>query len=518
MVSGKQKLSLLVIAATILITTIGLTPLVTEQASANHVTKILMTRTIESTQDPGQGQQMHQIAMILPPTGNLIYTGTLTWSASQPVEVMILHNYNGNSSSSPPIYKLGDKQFALSLLPTGFDGKSANVGAMQFTGNALALHNIEGKQFAVTVTVDGFQRTPRLENGLMTEQQGSGATISTATNNNMTTTSGGASGSVLKLSSASVPIDIPLRKGFYDGNDVFYVVTDASDKSIANLFTNQTGFNVNYAPLLSKSPDDSFAHFFVFKNGVKGTGPLGFQNSVADAQPGEEGYSPLWKLNFVEWKSGVTPKELKSDTEVADALSKGEITVTPSDIIVNCPFVKWQNGSMKIRQDQNINDDSPYVGGQVLKIDTDKMILTTVAHRGWGPDGKTIYYVVMDATPDMPAAMMGVTSVPLDEKLAKTPVAVDLFQFANGIKGSGPMGFQAGIGGANPTDENYSPMWKISFITWKDPIQARILQTKADINKMVADGSIGLEPAMGGKHVVNCPFFDQQTVFEHMRK
>jgi len=77
------------------------------------------------------------------------------------------------------------------------------------------------------------------------------------------------------------------------------------------------------------------------------------------------------------------------------------------------------------------------------------------------------------------------------------------------------MGFQAGIGGANPDDQNYSPMWRISFITWKDPSQARILETQADINRMLEQGLITLEPAMEGKHVVNCPFFDQQTVFEH---
>ncbi|HXV46405.1 MAG TPA: hypothetical protein VD736_07015 [Nitrososphaera sp.] len=57
------------------------------------------------------------------------------------------------------------------------------------------------------------------------------------------------------------------------------------------------------------------------------------------------------------------------------------------------------------------------------------------------------------------------------------------------------MGFQAGIGGANPTDDNYSPMWKLSFITWKDPAQARVLETQADINKMLADGLVTLEPA-----------------------
>jgi hypothetical protein len=63
--------------------------------------------------------------------------------------------------------------------------------------------------------------------------------------------------------------------------------------------------------------------------------------------------------------------------------------------------------------------------------------------------------------------MMGVSHVPLEEQLIGTPVAPGLFQFTNGINGSGPMGFQAGIGEAAPGDQNYSPMWFISFIEWK---------------------------------------------------
>jgi hypothetical protein len=169
---------------------------------------------------------------------------------------------------------------------------------------------------------------------------------------------------------------------------------------------------------------------------------------------------------------------------------------------------------MKIRENKTINDDSTYGPAQVLNIDTQKMFVTMVSHRGWGPDGRSIYYIVTDAAPEMPAGMMGVSSVPLNEKLASTPVAVDLFQFMNGINGSGPMGFQAGIGAANPTDKNYSPMWKISFNEWKDPSQARVLETLDDVVAMQKAGMITITPAMEGKHVVNCPFFDQSTIME----
>jgi hypothetical protein len=327
-------------------------------------------------------------------------------------------------------------------------------------------------------------------------------------------------GSVLKLSRASVPIDMPLEKGYQDGKEIFFITTDASDQNFAAQLTNKSGFAVNFAPLLAKAPQDARNQAYVFTNGIKGNGTFGFQLPVVTSKPGDRNYSPLWQVNMASWKEGAAPRELTSVQQIMDAQSSGQLSVTKTGIIVNHPTIKWDGGSLKIRDDRdNITDDSPYVGGQILNIDTDRMLVTMVAPRGWGPDGKTIYYVVTDATPEMPATMMGVASVPADEKLARTPVAVDLFQFTNGINGTGPMGFQAGIGGANPDDSaKYSPMWKISFIQWKDPSQARVLENLGDINTMVADGSITLAPAMEGKHVVNCPFFGEETVSKHMHK
>jgi hypothetical protein len=326
-------------------------------------------------------------------------------------------------------------------------------------------------------------------------------------------------GSVLKLSSASVPIDIPLMGGYENGNEIFFIGTDISDKDLAAQLTNMTGFRVNHAPLLAQTPEDARGQVYIFENGVEGNGPLGFQIPVTNAKPGDDGYSPLQQINLVRWTDQSAAIELKSVDEIMEHGGMGHLVINQTDIVANHPAIQWDGGTLQIREDRDsINDDSPYMGGQVTEIDTENMTVTFVAHRGWGPDGKTIYYIVTDATPEMPGTMMGVPFVAADEKLATTPVAVDLFQFMNGINGTGPMGFQAGIGGANPDDPNYSPMWKISFITWKDPAQARVLETQADINRMLTEGLITLEPAMEGKHVVNCPFFDQQTVFEHMKK
>lgn len=325
-----------------------------------------------------------------------------------------------------------------------------------------------------------------------------------------------APGSVLELARASIPIDIPLAKGYENGNEIFFIATDASDEKIAQQATKLLGFKVNFAPLLSQTPESALSQVYAFTNGLAGKGPFGFQLPVLNSKPGDSGYSPLLQVNTVTWKDNSTAKELKSVQEIMTAEKNGSLTLNKTGIVVNHPAIKWQDGEMKIRENKTINDDSTYGPAQVLNIDTEKMIVTMVAHRGWGPDGKSIYYIVTDATPETPAGMMGVSSVPLNEKLASSPVAVDLFQFMNGINGSGPMGFQAGIGAANPTDKNYSPMWKISFNEWKDPSQARVLETLNDVVAMQKAGMITITPALEGKHVVNCPFFDQSTIVEHI--
>ncbi len=138
------------------------------------------------------------------------------------------------------------------------------------------------------------------------------------------------------------------------------------------------------------------------------------------------------------------------------------------------------------------------------------MTVTFIAHRGWGPDGRTIYYIVTDATPSGPAGMMGVTPVTSSASLIANSAAVDLFQFKNGIKGTGPLGFQAGISASAIGNENYSPMWRIFFIGWNDPDSARLLETIDDINFYREAGLISVDIArpMDSDHIVNCPFID----------
>jgi hypothetical protein len=296
-------------------------------------------------------------------------------------------------------------------------------------------------------------------------------------------------------------------KGYYDGGEVFFIATESSDGTHADLLNKKMGWKVVEAPLLSKAPDSALSKVYMFTNGGAGGGTMGRQPDVFDNTPAQTNdYSPLRKIVHVAWTDASKAKELKSVDEIMAAQNAGDLSLEEGNIVMNYPMIKWPGGQMPLRSGP-ITDEMEYAGGgQVTNIDTGSMKVTFIAHRGWGPDGKTIYYIVTDATPEMPANMMGVVYAPKTENLASSAAAVDLFQFGNGITGSGPMGFQAGIGGANPGDANYSPMWRISFINWKDPGEARVLETLQDITKVRE--KITVEPAMDGKHVVNCPFIE----------
>ena len=80
--------------------------------------------------------------------------------------------------------------------------------------------------------------------------------------------------SILKLAKANVSIDIPLSKGYIDGNIAYFIATDASDKHAVSSITNNTGFPVNYAQLLNNTSESIRGQGYVFLNGVQGEAPV----------------------------------------------------------------------------------------------------------------------------------------------------------------------------------------------------------------------------------------------------
>ena len=149
------------------------------------------------------------------------------------------------------------------------------------------------------------------------------------------------SGSGTTATGDNATVSIPISKGFVDGKVAYFIATDASDKQIVSSVSNTTDFRVNYAPVLADTNESTRQQGYVFVNGMKGEGPMGSQMSVASALPEDEGYSPLFEINYVKWNTNATKdmRVLKSVDEIMAAQEKGELTITKSNVVINSPAI-----------------------------------------------------------------------------------------------------------------------------------------------------------------------------------
>ena len=138
--------------------------------------------------------------------------------------------------------------------------------------------------------------------------------------------------------------ELPAGKAYAEGKEIYFVHTEASDAGVAEKLTGMMKLPVILVPSLANVPDESLANVYVFTNGLKGSGPFGFQPDVFDNPPGTDGYTPLRRLNAITWEDETKARELKSAEEVLEAEKAGEIKIEQPGVVINMPFVVWDGG------------------------------------------------------------------------------------------------------------------------------------------------------------------------------
>ncbi len=442
-------------------------------AVAKPQSKVQFTKTITSSNDPGIGQS-GQFALILSPNQGSLYDGSVTFTSTSPVEVVVLHELDKSDSKGQPTWSVdGDTIYAMSVLEP-----ATKANSVEFTGAALAFRS--KNSFSITASVDGWIRGQPAE-VIVQELKAKEPSFF--------------------LQDPHVPVTIPMRVGFFEKDSVYYVITDSSNQTIAEKASK--GWNVQFAPKLRWAPASSQDPIYVFTNGAKGEGIYGYQNEIFASSPEQGSYSPLRNLVLVSWKTGQKAQILNSTEQVLKAEKESRIKIVMTNITINAPQIVWPGGQLLVKN-ETVGEE--FGSAQVLKIDKGSKKVTFVAHRSWGADGRTIYYIITDATPKGPAGTMG---VPVSEKLANvlsSSAFSEMYQFKNGVKGPGPLGFQASVLDSN-LDKSYVPVCRISIVEWNDKKTPSILENMDDINKARSSGDIDVVLArpLSEDHVVNCP-------------
>lgn len=137
-------------------------------------------------------------------------------------------------------------------------------------------------------------------------------------------------------------VSLPLLQGWHEGETVFYITTDVSDREIAKLK------NANYAPRLSDAVPNypkpprvktALERVYAFPNGEQARSvfasvpaPLGYQSK-------DRHYSPLWLMYVVTWTNPALAYELTSEEAVFEAEDQGLVSIKRTNVVLNCPVI-----------------------------------------------------------------------------------------------------------------------------------------------------------------------------------
>ena len=106
------------------------------------------TGTMQSSTDPGIGHESHQLAIILAPSSDL-YTGTLSYSASEPIQLVSLRGPVGPDEQPAKTWTPDGK----TIFELTFVDRQTSMGSWKFSGNALAVHTMKPTEFTVSYSV-----------------------------------------------------------------------------------------------------------------------------------------------------------------------------------------------------------------------------------------------------------------------------------------------------------------------------------------------------------------------------
>ncbi|MEM7335763.1 MAG: twin-arginine translocation signal domain-containing protein [Chloroflexota bacterium] len=276
-----------------------------------------------------------------------------------------------------------------------------------------------------------------------------------------------------------------LHEGRVDGEPVYYIRTDASDPDYAR----ENG--LVSVPLLANGADIA-SSIYHFTNSD--------QLSVLSSAPHHDNFASLFHVKNVTLNDDSLV--LESAEAVEQAIADGNASVEETNIFVNHPVVQWPGGSLSVDTEQD-----SYLGtGQLLEpINLDEMTVKFKLHECF-PSSR---YIVTDTSAAPMAPMMSISASPPTQALVENEGTDEIWVFANGLEGSGVMGFQPAIFDNQAGSPTWSPFWDHFTVSWTNEEDARVLTRSNEIRDLIESGELTLFNGVPDSHpngfVVNCP-------------
>lgn len=333
---------------------------------------------------------------------------------------------------------------------------------------------------------------------------------------------------------------VPLFKGYYGGEAVWFVRTDVSDEALAY------ELGLNFAPRLINADDGCAAciESVTSSDHIPGKEPVYFAGTVD--------FTPV--RNLVPGATGFPPLSVKPGSVAVGAYSD-LIRVKGTNVVYNAPVVAVGDGPFDISQSHTNTLD------RVVAIDTTNMTVDLQFIRAFA-FGKDIFYFSFSATDKISATIERGTYVPA---MAKIPAPnqddnpktarSEIIAFANGKLGLNDPNVQGlnhvildnasgEFSNENPalfetfrklgdarnilgsfttlTDkaerELYTPLWDLNVAQWSDSVVAKgtnYAQTDASTIQQLASRGFITNPdgtqLSSAKIIVNCPILGFAT-------
>jgi len=338
--------------------------------------------------------------------------------------------------------------------------------------------------------------------------------------------------SVLEVDLELNTVKLPLHKGVVGGTTVWFVITDVSDRDLAE------ELGLNFAPRLAN----------VTKNCVPCAQSVTSDRVLADGVEflGKPDFSPT---RLVKLGLGLPPAAVPGSE--ADLNYSPFVAIKGTDIVYDAPIVATGDGPFDIVAHDTTLD-------RVFAIDTDAMTVDFSFIRGFS-GGEHIFYMSFESSAPLTATLERSTFAPVlgftpspDQGLEPESSRAALFNFLNGQVGPAsppaqgiPHVLMDGMASLDAGPQNpqlsealrkggdfhavldlfptfddreladlYTPLWDVQFGVWSDAAVAEKLNTAQtdgnQIRQLAEQGlltSPGGSPLASNREVVNCPVF-----------